>query len=799
MGWQRLWLDLRRAIDAERYLGYNDGGAIGGFAFYAQSVLFSMLQIIAESAGPYKARLALWERKMQNYRALPIAERKEMVEELAELLKQLEIEEAKLFQKVQEEEKEQKKKGRDRLTQKGPGTAIQFLRGVGPQRANQLKKLGIETVQDLLFHLPFRYIDRSHIIRISEIYGPGEVTVAGIIRAYQEWQPRRGLTVIKGRLDDGSGILSLLWFNRKQMMKQFPPSSAVMVSGKVEYAYGKAEMNVQEIELQEEAGLHTGRLIPVYPSTEGIHQRYLRKLYEQVFQNYRHLCTDLIPTQVRQKVPFLPLERALPAVHFPRNVEEAEAGRKGLAFDEVFFLQCAWQYVKQQKKESAQGITHGEGKAELQRFWSLLPFTLTGAQQRVIAEITADMESTKAMNRLLQGDVGSGKTVVAASAVVKAVASGYQAAFMAPTEVLAEQQAIAWQKLFAPMAIPVAHLSGSSGRRKREEVLRGLADGSIPVVIGTHALIQKDVRFKKLGLAVIDEQHRFGVRQRAALWEKGKGADLLVMTATPIPRTLAMTLYGDLDISLLNEKPPGRQAIKTYHVASKTWPRIYNLIRREVKAGYQAYVVCPAIEESEDTDLAAVEERYALLSRDIFPDLKVAILHGRLKKEEKASVMEAFSQGKVHILVTTTVIEVGIDVPKATVMIVEDAERFGLAQLHQIRGRVGRNSHESYCILVADRLTEEGRQRMKAMEKSNDGFFLAEEDLKLRGPGEMLGTRQSGIPAFKVADLTKDGDLIEIAREVAREYLEKDPHLSRAESSALRKKITDTYQGLDLF
>ncbi|KAB2954457.1 ATP-dependent DNA helicase RecG [Heliorestis acidaminivorans] len=796
MSWRPLWIELRRSIDAERNLGYTDGAVIGGFSRYAQTMLTSILQKLSEESGPFKARLALWERQMSNYRSLSKAERKKIVEELAEALKEVEIEKPELFQKKEANQQEAQAKASS--VQKGPGTAIQFLKGVGPQRALKMKKMGIETIEDLFFHIPFRYIDRSQIVKISQIYGPGEVTVAGVIRAYQEWQPRRGLTVIRGRLDDGTGILSLLWFNRKQMMKQYPPGSAVMVSGKVEYAYGKAELTVQEIELQEEAGLHTGRLIPVYPATEGIHQRYLRKLFEQVFQNYRHILEDIVPREVRQQLDYLPLDKALQALHFPHSLEEAENGRSGLVFDEVFLLQCALHYLRQQKKDTSRGFVHGRGDEELRRFWSLLPFKLTGAQQRVIQEISSDMASPRPMNRLLQGDVGSGKTVVAASAVVKAVSSGYQAAFMAPTEVLAEQHAINWQKLLAPIGIAVAHLSGSSGRRKREEVLQGLLEGSISVVIGTHALIQKDVRFKKLALVIIDEQHRFGVKQRSALWEKGKGADLLVMTATPIPRTLAMTIYGDLDVSVLNERPPGRQSIKTYHLSSKTWPRIYNLIRREVKAGFQAYVLCPSIEESETMDLAAVEERYEILSRDIFPDLKVAIMHGRLKKDEKASVMEAFSQGKIDILVTTTVIEVGIDVPNATVMIIEDAERFGLAQLHQIRGRVGRNSHESYCILVADRLTEEGRLRMKAMEKSNDGFLLAEEDLKLRGPGEMLGTRQSGIPAFKVADLTRDGAIMETAQIASRSYLEKYPQLDNPESKALRKKIAHTFQGLDL-
>ncbi|MBM7867027.1 ATP-dependent DNA helicase RecG [Heliobacterium gestii] len=839
MKWQLLWQNLRRAVDAERHCGYTDGGVIGGFSAFARSALAALRREAVNAPGPWGARLTLWEGQLQHYQRQPVAERRLLVEQISQNLAVLEMELSAHLPVAQPLATEQvlaapgtalpgsrtsvtepsETRQRSRAPSKtaspdapsmapersfsrggqGPGTEIQFLRGVGPQRATTLKKLGIATVRDLIFHLPHRYIDRSQLMSIAQIRYPGDVTVAGVIRAYQQWTPRRGLSVIKGQIDDGSGLLPIVLFNRKHLPAKYPPGTAVVVSGKAEFRYGKAELHVEEMENQAEAGLHTNRIVPVYPATEGLNQRFLRGLFEQVLDRYAPSLIDPLPPPVTAKLKLPGLVEAVRHLHFPESLEAAEAGRRKIAFNEIFLLSTAWRYVRRQKQGPLQGIRHQPTGEELARFWSLLPYELTGAQKRVIAEIEADMEAERPMHRLLQGDVGAGKTVVAASAVVKAVASGYQAALMAPTEVLADQHAINWQSLLANMAMPVAHLTGSIGRRRREEILRGLADGSIPVVVGTHALLQKEVAFRRLGLVIIDEQHRFGVRQRAILKGKSEAADLLVMTATPIPRTLAMTVYGDLDVSILDERPPGRRQVKTHHVGADAWPRIYRLIRREVAAGRQAYVVCPAIEDSEESDLAAVEERFATLSRDVFPDLEVGILHGRLKKDDKAAVMERFYRGQLHILVATTVIEVGVDVPAATVMVIEGAERFGLAQLHQLRGRVGRGDAQSYCILVADKLSEEGRQRMQAMEASDDGFRLAEEDLKLRGPGEFLGTRQSGIPAFKAADLVRDAELIESAKEWARRWSAHDPELQLPESRELAQRVRETFHGLDLF
>ncbi|MTV47652.1 ATP-dependent DNA helicase RecG [Heliobacillus mobilis] len=806
MSWQPLWQSLRRAIDAERNLGYTDGGVVGGFSAYAHASLAALRQALSAHPGPWGARMALWEGQMIHYRRLTPPERRHVVDQMAQSIGELELElpTAEATKQVSSnpgsDDKTVNKKQPERPSRnlKGPGTAIQFLRGVGPQRAAALKRLGIETIQDLLFHLPHRYIDRSQLLSIAQIRYPGDYNVSGVIRAYQQYNPRRGLAVIKGQLDDGTGILPIVLFNRKQLTAKYPPGTAVIVSGKVEFRYGKAELHVEEIENQAEAGLHTNRIVPVYPATEGLNQRFLRGLYEQVIPKYAPQMNDIVPKGLDRSTNLPALSQAVQWVHFPDSLEQAELGRRKLAFNEAFLLQTAWQFIRRRRNVPIEGIGHKPAQEELNKLWSLLPYELTAAQKRVVREIAADMEANRPMNRLLQGDVGAGKTIVAASAVVKAVASGYQAALMAPTEVLAEQHAISWQRLLAEMAIPVAHLSGSLTRRRKEEVLKGLSEGTYPVVVGTHALLQKEVVFQRLGLVVIDEQHRFGVRQRAALWEKGQQADLLVMTATPIPRTLAMTLYGDLDVSILNERPPGRQEVKTYHVGSDTWPRVYNLIRREVSQGHQAYIVCPAIEESEEMDLAAVEERYGTLTRDVFPDLEVGILHGRMKKEEKAAVMERFYRGNTKVLVATTVIEVGIDVPAATVMVIEGAERFGLAQLHQLRGRVGRGQAQSFCILIADKLSDEGKRRMSAMEGTNDGFRLAEEDLKLRGPGEFLGTRQSGIPAFKVADLVKDADLLDQAKSASEQWNAQDPTLQRPESRELARKVRETFQGLDL-
>ncbi|MDD2420861.1 MAG: ATP-dependent DNA helicase RecG [Heliobacteriaceae bacterium] len=785
-----LWQSLHRALKVEHALGYTDGGVVGGFALHITGLLARLGSSLPQATGPLPARLALWEQQFQNYRRLPLKERRALVEQFSSQLADLAAQEHGPAKNPDV--------GGGGRNHRRVSTPVQYVRGVGPRRAEQLKRLGIITVSDLLWHLPLRYFDRRRITEIAAIRGPGEVNVSGTIRAYQQRQSRRGLTIFRGTLDDGTGSLPLVWFNRHHLPAKYPPGCAVVVSGKIEFRYGRPELQVGEIESQEEAGLHTTRVVPVYPATDGLNQRFLRGLFQRVLTDFPGVMTGVIPPPVLAGHGLADLKMAFEWVHFPADLAQAEAGRRRLAFEEIFLVQTTWQVIRRQRENRATGFRHLPAEEAMQTFRALLPFALTQAQERVIAEIAHDMETGRVMNRLLQGDVGTGKTVVAAAAVVKAVASGFQAVLMAPTEVLAEQHAIGWQRLLFPLAIPVGHLAGSLGRGQRAGVLQGLAEGSLPVVVGTHALLQNDVRFKRLGLVVIDEQHRFGVRQRATLWGKGSQPDLLVMTATPIPRTLAITLYGDLDVSVLDERPPGRQPVKTYHVGSKAWPRIFNLIRNQVAGGHQVYVICPVIEETAALDLAGVETRYRQLSQEVFADLKVGMLHGRLKKEAKAAVMEAFHRGEIDILVATTVVEVGVDVPNATVMVIEDAERFGLAQLHQLRGRVGRGMALAYCILVADRLTPEGRARMQAMVATNDGFCLAEEDLRLRGPGDLLGTRQSGLLLFKAADMIKDNDLFAQAKVAAQAWLQQDPDLKMADSRDLVARVRQTLHGLDL-
>ncbi|MCW2278404.1 ATP-dependent DNA helicase RecG [Heliophilum fasciatum] len=795
MRWQELWSALRQVTSRERQFGCTDGSVVGGYAAHGRMLLKHLRACLNPDAAAWGAKLAIWESRLADYQRLSTGERQALLEQFDQLLTEAELRTG-LFHDPPVKEAEPTIQPRPLKKVNDGDVPIQFMRGVGPQRAGRLKKLGIETVADLLWHLPARYVDRSSLSLVASVQSPGDYGVAGIIRSQQHRPTRPGLIIYRAQLDDGTGILPLIWFNRPHLHRTFPPGTAVVVFGKAEYRGDSLELHVEDMELQGEA---RQGIVPVYPATEGLPQRQLQQLCQQALANYGERLRDAVPASVQTQLGLMTIAEAMRCVHLPTSLAEAEAGRRRLAFTEVFLLQMAWQMVRRRRGSSGTGVMHQSAVRELAALWQLLPYPLTEAQQRVIREISQDMERATPMNRLLQGDVGAGKTVVAASVAVKAVASGFQAAFMAPTEILAEQHAINWQRLLAPMGIPVGHLSGGMTKRRKEELLKALQDGSVSIVVGTHALLQQHVVFRRLGLVIIDEQHRFGVRQRATLWGKGQLPDLLVMTATPIPRTLAMTLYGDLDVSVLDQRPPGRQPIKTAHVSSKAWPRIEQLIRREIAQGGRAYVVCPAIEENEELDIAAVEQRFKVLSEDVFPDLAVGMLHGKLKKEAKAAAMEAFAQGKTPVLVATTVVEVGIDVPEATVMVIEDAQRFGLAQLHQLRGRVGRGQSPSYCVLVADKLGDEGRQRMQAMVRTDDGFVLAEEDLKLRGPGEMIGTKQSGIPAFKVADLERDSSLITQAREWAVRYLMNDPHLQAADSRVLADKIRTMFAGLDIF
>ncbi|MBE3589833.1 MAG: ATP-dependent DNA helicase RecG [Firmicutes bacterium] len=668
-----------------------------------------------------------------------------------------------------------------------PETPVQFLRGVGPARAKDLERLGIRTAGDLLRHFPRRYDDYSQLRAVAALRPGEQATFRAEIVAVEETRPRPRLSVLHAVARDRSGAILLVWFNQSFRRRQLQPGREFVFSGRVQWQKGRLQVENPEYEPVEEAGLHTGRIVPVYPSAAGLSQRYLRRLVAQVLplaDGWR----DAVPEEVAARLGLPPAPRAWRDIHLPPDFEALQAARRRLAFDEIFTILVGVGLLRRQAAAAAREVTYSPQRPLSDAFVRSLPFALTGAQRRAMEEIDADLLGPRPMNRLVQGDVGSGKTVVAAWALLRAVESGHQAAMMAPTEILAQQHAERLEPAFRSLGVRLALLTGSTDRAAREEALRAVAEGEAQVVLGTHALIEERVAFRDLALVVTDEQHRFGVRQRARLAAKGRNPDLLVMTATPIPRTLALTVYGDLDLTVIDERPPGRQPVRTLWRGEAARERIYAWLGEQVRAGRQAYIVCPLVEESEQVEASAATE-WAERVRRAFPDVPVGLLHGRLRPREKAEVMAAFAAGKVRILVTTTVVEVGVDVPNASIMIVEGADRFGLAQLHQLRGRVGRGSERSYCVLIADPVTPEGRERMRVMEREHDGFRIAEADLQLRGPGEVLGTRQHGLPELAVADLARDQDLVALAQQEAERLLQADPGLERPEHRALRERV----------
>ncbi len=688
----------------------------------------------------------------------------------------------------------------------GLATPVQYLKGVGPARAAELGRLGIATIGDLIRHLPRRYEDRSCLKPIASIVPDAVETVQGRVLAVEELRPR-GRSLVRVAISDGTAVLFGVWFNQPYIQHHFRPGQQVIFSGKVERRFGRLQMNAPEHEIADGSDhLHAGRIVPVYPTTGRLHPRHLRALIKAAVDGYADLVPEVLPGAVRRGLGLMSAAQAWRAIHFPSDEAELEAARRRLAFEELFVIQLGLGLLHQHVRRRETGYRHAPDGELARRFMDSLPFRLTPAQERVVREIKADMESPYPMNRLVQGDVGSGKTIVAALALVKAVESGWQGALMAPTEILAEQHYIRLRRLLAPLGVGVALLTGGQGREEREAALFGLSAGHLRVAVGTHALIQEHVRFQNLSLVITDEQHRFGVRQRAALAakglqrevEKGRRAgavpDVLVMTATPIPRTLALTVFGDLDVSVIDALPPGRQPVITCLVSERERGRVYAFVRDQVRAGRQAYVVCPLVEESDAVSARAATEWAARLARAL-PDLRVGLLHGRLKPAEKEAVMAAFQAGEIQVLVATTVVEVGVDVPNATVMVIEGADRFGLAQLHQLRGRVGRGEHPSWCFLVADPANDEARQRLAVMTRTGDGFTIAEEDLALRGPGELFGTRQHGLPDFLVAHPIRDLPLLETARREARALLERDPLLAAPEHAELRRAVQEKFRG----
>lgn len=684
-------------------------------------------------------------------------------------------------------------------------TEVKFVKGVGPRVMGILKKLNITTAKDLLYHFPRRYEDRTHFARIASLEHGETATICGVVLTADNVKTRGRLVLTKVVVDDGSGCIVLTWFNQQYRKEQFNK-----LRGREVVAYGTAqigrwgvEIGSPEIEVcsDETDSLSSLRIVPIYPLTEGIFQVHLRKIISGAVELYTELLEETLPEEFLDRLDLVDIRTAIRNIHFPESQESLLAARKRLVFEELFVLQLALAMRKRGIEAPGQGVAFNIPPDLDAQLKELLPFELTGAQKRVIGEIARDMSRPMCMNRLLQGDVGSGKTAVALAAMMIAVKNGYQAAMMAPTEILAEQHYLGISNLLGDhdlMGIRVDLLTGSLKSKNRRDVTERVASGQTQIVIGTHALIQENVEFRNLGLVIIDEQHRFGVMQRAALTEKGLKPDVLVMTATPIPRTLTLTVYGDLDVSIIDELPPGRKPVKTHWKQVTERRKVYAGVRSLIEQGRQAYVVCPLIEESEKLQVQAAAELAEHLQAEIFPDLKIGLLHGGMKSDEKDTVMSAFRAGQIHILVSTTVIEVGVDVRNATVMVIEDAHRFGLAQLHQLRGRVGRGDEQSYCVMICEGNNQDSITRMTTMASTNDGFVIAEEDLKLRGPGEFYGTKQSGMPELTIADIFRDIPILEIARKEAFAIIEKDPGLSNESFAGLRKDLLKKYEAFEL-
>ncbi len=611
---------------------------------------------------------------------------------------------------------------------------------------------------------------------------------------------------------DETGNVRIVWFNQPYMAKSLKTGEKVVISGKVTLFGGMPVFESPEWEPYEDKDLvHTGRLVPVYPLTQGLSQRQVRRIMKPAIDQWAWQLDDFLPPNLRDRLKLLELTEAIHQAHYPEDEAKKDAARRRLAFDELFLLQLGVLNKKRNWQESQPGVPFNINRPELNTFLNSLPYKLTAGQNKSLDEILADLQKSKPMSRLLQGEVGSGKTVVATAALILAVADGYQGALMAPTEILAEQHFNTIRRVLSQVGkeegegniysysgflnrpLTVALLIGDLTQLKKQKVQERIASGEIDIVIGTHALIQKDVVFNKLGLVVVDEQHRFGVEQRSALRQKGINPHVLVMTATPIPRTLALTLYGDLDLSVIDELPPGRQVIKTKWLRPEQRDSAYNFLRQQVKSGRQAFIICPLVEESEAIQAKAAVAEYEQLSQEVFPDLRLGLLHGRMSSEEKDAVMQKFNAGELDILVSTPVVEVGIDVPNATVMLIESADRFGLSQLHQFRGRVGRGPEQSYCMLLAEKPSEIGKERLDLIEKTHNGFILAEEDLKLRGPGEFFGTRQSGLPDLKMARLS-DVALLELARSEATKLFQVDPNLEKPENRLLAAELDQSLE-----
>ena len=672
---------------------------------------------------------------------------------------------------------------------------IQYVKGIGPKRAQKLNKLNIFTLKDLLYYFPRQFEDRNNIKKIAQLENEDRATIKAIIVGSHTLSPRKGLNITKLDVRDETGYAKLVFFNQEYIKNAFKVGDTILVFGKVKKEFKNVELTSCEVEHLSNSPKSTCKIIPVYPLTYGVTNKEVSSIIKGVLNDKEINIKEYLPINIVEKYKLCSIDYAVRNIHNPSSKEALKIALYRIVFEEFFMLQLGLFMFKNGVSE-VDGIKFLENK-KLEEIRSSLPFKLTKAQERALNEIIDDMNSNSAMNRLVQGDVGSGKTVVALLALSHCILNGYQGALMAPTEILAEQHYISLTETLKPFGVNVELLVGSLTKKNKEKVLERVKNKEIDILIGTHALIEDKVEFNNLGLVITDEQHRFGVRQRSKLSEKGENPDILVMTATPIPRTLALILYGDLDISIIDELPPGRQPIETIAVDKGKRDRAYNsLVRKEVEKGRQVYIVCPLVEESEAIEAKAATELVDELKSEYFSDLRVGLLHGKMKGSEKDSIMKSFKNKEIDILVSTTVIEVGVNVPNATLMIIENAERFGLAQLHQLRGRVGRGSHKSYCILIYASKSEVCRQRMSIMEETNDGFKISEKDLEIRGPGEFFGTRQHGLPELKVANIFKHMKILKLAQQEARIIFSKDSKLDNYENKGLKREIMNKFENI---
>lgn len=789
--------NLRKVLKLEQAKGYTDKAVMGGLDRFLRN-----LNLANEELSSLLSR---------SYSALDIKSREEWVRDI---LKQLDEEKQKPPPPMPALPK-QKAPIHSHRSGSAPSldAPITALKGINRGLAPKFEKLGVKTIRELLYFFPHRHIDYSRTKLVSQLEAGEEQTiVANIWEASQKFlaNRRRATEAVVG---DESGNIRVIWFNQPYLAKVLSTNSRVVLSGRVDLFHGRKVFVSPEWELLESDDLiHTGRLVPVYPLTAGLSPRTVRRIVKGALDNCLPELNDFLPENVRVRANLLPLHEAIAQAHYPDSESSKDQARKRLAFDELFLIQLGVLSKKRDWQEES-GNAFNVDSRYLEPFFNSLPYALTSAQKRALAEIQSDLSKPKPMSRLLQGEVGSGKTVVATAAMLLAAANGYQAGLMAPTEILAEQHFNTICSLLhsvsreenssktvrnypdmLPHPISVGLLIGSLKESAKQEIQQCISAGEINIVIGTHALIQKGVDFKSLGLCVVDEQHRFGVMQRSELRSKGRRPHVLVMSATPIPRTLALTLYGDLDLSILDELPPGRIEIKTRFLGPEYRQRAYDFVRKQIAEGRQAFIICPLIEESEAIETKAAITEYERLSQSVFPDLRLGLLHGRLNGAEKEEVMQRFRNCEIDILVSTPVVEVGVDVPNATVMLIEGADRFGLAQLHQFRGRVGRGQHQSYCLLLAESPSAEAKERLKLMESIRNGFKLAEEDLRLRGPGEFFGTRQSGLPDLKMARLS-DVTILELARREAIELFNSDPYLKQPEHRLLAREVSRLWQG----